>query len=163
MLALRENSGKVGTDRAWLRTAMATPPFVRKVLSVRGTSLASRVALTAAFWWSGIAKLTHFGDAIAEVRHFGLEPAALIATMTIVVQLAGSALVISGCAVWLGAGALAVFTLLATLVAHAFWTVPIADRGAALNTFLEHLGLIGGFVLVTLLTFRNESDRGPQR
>jgi transmembrane protein len=163
MPAVRENNGKVPTGRAWFRTAMATPTFVRNVLCARGTPLASRVALTAAFWWSGIAKLTHFGDAIAEVRHFGLEPAALIATMTVVVQLAGSALVISGCAVWLGAGALAVFTLLATLLAHAFWTVPIASRGATLNTFLEHVGLIGGFVLVTLLTVRNESDRGPQR
>jgi uncharacterized membrane protein YphA (DoxX/SURF4 family) len=163
MPAVRENNGKVHTDRAWLRTMMVTPALVRNVLSARGMPLASRVALTAAFWWSGIAKLTHFGDAIAEVRHFGLEPAALIATMTVVVQLAGSALVISGCAVWLGAGALAVFTLLATLVAHAFWTVPIADRGATLNTFLEHVGLIGGFVLVTLLTVRNEADRAPQR
>jgi uncharacterized membrane protein YphA (DoxX/SURF4 family) len=48
-----------------------------------------------------------------------------------------------------------VFTALATLIAHPFWT--IADpmvRFHERNTFLEHGGLIGGLVLAAILSCR---------
>ena len=71
---------------------------------------------------------------------------------TVVVELGASALLIAGRLVWLAAGALGVFTAIATLIAHAFWTVddPVA-RFHALNTFLEHIGLIGGLALAAIL------------
>jgi uncharacterized membrane protein YphA (DoxX/SURF4 family) len=139
---------------------MDTPAWLRSILLSPATSLLGRVALTAAFWWSGVAKLTHFADAVAEVGELGLEPAGLIAALTIAVQLAGSVLIIVGRAAWLGAGALAVFTLLATLVAHAFWGVPAAERTHELNTFLEHLGLIGGFVLAAVSSVQRTGKKG---
>jgi uncharacterized membrane protein YphA (DoxX/SURF4 family) len=53
---------------------------------------------------------------------------------------------------WLGALGLAVFTLLATGVALRFWELPIGqERFMAANAFFEHLGLIGGFLLVAWL------------
>jgi len=68
------------------------------------------------------------------------------------VQLGGSLLLILGRLGWLAAGALGVFTGLATLIAHPYWTIadPI-ERFHALNTFLEHIGLIGGFMLAAIL------------
>ncbi|HEY0799665.1 MAG TPA: DoxX family protein [Steroidobacteraceae bacterium] len=141
---------------------MQAPIFVRKILDSPATALGARIALTAAFWASGFLKLSDFSGAVAEVRHFGLEPAQFIAAATIVVQLGGSALIILSRAVWLGAGALAVFTLLATLQAHAFWSAPAAVRAQTLNIFLEHIGLIGGFVLVAILATRaSATRRGP--
>ena len=57
--------------------------------------------------------------------------------------------------VWLGAGMLGVFTGLAALTANAFWSMPDGhDRFMATNAFFEHLGLIGGFVLVAILAQR---------
>ncbi len=63
-----------------------------------------------------------------------------------------SILLIAGCFAWLAAGALGVFTAFATLIAHRFWTIddPM-ERFHALNTFLEHLGLIGGLALAAVL------------
>jgi len=78
------------------------------------------------------------------------------------VQIGGSVLVIAGRAVWLGAGALAVFTLLATIIAHAFWSAPAADRALVLNTFLEHIGLIGGFVLTAILMTPPQAERSTR-
>jgi uncharacterized membrane protein YphA (DoxX/SURF4 family) len=45
-----------------------------------------------------------------------------------------------------------VFTAIATLIAHRFWAIddPM-ERFQALNTFLEHIGLIGGLALAAAL------------
>jgi len=48
----------------------------------------------------------------------------------------------------LGALLLAAFTLAATFVANRFWDAPAPERFAMANAFFEHLGLVGGFVLV---------------
>jgi uncharacterized membrane protein YphA (DoxX/SURF4 family) len=47
-----------------------------------------------------------------------------------------------------------VFTALATLIAHPFWTMVGQERFLATNAFFEHLGLIGGFVIAALLAAR---------
>ncbi len=128
-----------------------TPPAIARLVRHPATLTLARVALTSAYWLGGLVKLTDFAGARAEMAHFGLAPTAAYAAATIAVELAGSALVIAGRAVWLGAGMLAVFTVLATLRAHAFWTVVGPERAMAFNAFFEHLGLVAGFVLVTAL------------
>jgi len=129
------------------------PRFIASLLQSPALALLARIALTCAYWWGGAAKALDFVGARAETTHFfGLEHATLLALATIVVELLASALVISGRLAWLGAGALAVFTALATLVAHDFWNVsdPLAHF-QAFNAFLEHIGLIGGLVLAAVL------------
>ena len=132
----------------------ANPGWVDAILDWRWTWPVARVLLTSAFLVSGFTKLFSFGDAVAEQAHFGINPPALFAVLTIVVQLVGSALVISGRWLWLGAGALAVFTALATLIAHPFWEMVGQERFLATNAFFEHLGLIAGFVIAALLAAR---------
>src|SRR5207244_1733919 len=88
-----------------------------------------------------------FSGAVAEVQHFGLAPASTIA-VAIITELCASALVLTGVYRWLGALWLAGFTLMATLVANRFWQLPTPDRFMAENAFFEHLGLVGGFLLM---------------
>jgi len=104
--------------------------------------------LCAAYLQGGVVKATNFASAIDEMRHFGLTPAAPFAAAVIVLELGASALVLSGVYRWLGAIALAAFTLFATFVALRFWQMPQPERFGAENAFLEHLGLVGGFLLV---------------
>lgn len=113
----------------------------------------ARAGLCLAYAYSGIAKLFDFNSAMAEQAHFGLSPPALFAALTIAVQLGGSALILfaRGRFAALGAVALAGFTLAATFVGHPFWREAGVERFADLNAFLEHFGLIGGFLLVALL------------
>ncbi len=140
------------------RAAAGAPRWVLAALHAPGAALAGRVLLTSAYWTSGLQKLFAFDAATAEATALGLPAPTLTAALTILVQLAGSAAVIAaGRWTWLGAGALGVFTLLATLIAHAFWTYPPAEQGRQFTTFMEHLGLIGGLALAALLA---ERDRG---
>ena len=79
---------------------------------------------------------------------FGLRPGWLWAALAIAVEIGGSALVVAGRWVWLGAGGLGVLTAVAMLAANNFWALSGHDRFMALNSFFEHLGLIAGLVLV---------------
>jgi len=107
-----------------------------------------RLLLTLPFWWSGVAKLLDFPSALAEVDHFGLHPPLLYAALVIVVQLGGSILLVAGAWPWLAAGALAAFTLAASVMGHAFWNLPDPQaRFHDMNAFLANLGLIGGLAL----------------
>ena len=139
---------------------MNTPAPIAALLKAPALSILARVLLTLPYWWSGLSKLANLDGALGEAAHFGLKPAWLVVAVTVLVQLGGSILLILGRAGWLAAGALGVFTALATLVAHPFWTVadPM-ERFHALNTFLEHIGLIGGFMLAAILVERDRSAR----
>jgi uncharacterized membrane protein YphA (DoxX/SURF4 family) len=127
---------------------------MERLLESPALALLARTGLTCAFWWGGLAKLLDFAGAQAEAAHFfGAGVALPIAAATIVVELAGSGLLIVGRLQWLGAGALSVFTALATVIAHDFWNAPdAATHFREFNSFLEHLGLIGGLVLAAILS-----------
>lgn len=113
--------------------------------------LLARIGLTSAYWIGGLTKLTDWNGALAEAAHFNLHPPALVAAATILVELGCSALIIARRATWLACGVLAGFTVIATLVAHAFWTMQGQERFFAMNSFFEHLGLVCAFVLLAML------------
>ena len=134
---------------------MSAPAPIARLLGDSRFAILAAMTLTLPYWTSGIAKLLDLSGALGEARHFGLEPAMLTVAATILVQIGGSLLIILGRQAWLGAGALGVFTAIATLIAHPFWQV--ADpmtRFHERNTFLEHIGLIGGLMLAAILRDR---------
>lgn len=106
------------------------------------------LGLTAAYLQGGLVKLTDFAGASAEMAHFGLAPASAMAALVIVLELGASAMILSGVGRWAGALALAGFTLLATLLANRYWEMAGEARFLAANAFYEHLGLVGGFLMV---------------
>jgi uncharacterized membrane protein YphA (DoxX/SURF4 family) len=130
------------------------PAWVSEILHWPWVLFAARLALASAYLLGGITKLLNFPAAIAEQEGVGLRPGWLFAVLTILVELGGSALVLSGIAVWLGAGALGCLTAVAMLKADKFWTKSGKERMAQANTFFEHLGLIGGFVLIAFIYAR---------
>ena len=130
------------------------PAWVSGILHWPWVSFAARLALTSSFLLGGLTKLFNFSAAIAEQEHFGLRPGRLWATVTILVELGCSVLVLSGHAIWLGAGALGCLTAVAMFKADNFWTKSGQERVTQANTFFEHLGLIGGFVLTAFIYAR---------
>lgn len=115
--------------------------------------------LCAAYLQGGLNKAMDFGSAIAEMNHFGVSPAAPMAAAVIVLELGASVLILTGFYRWLGAVALAAFTLFATFVALRFWQMPVGqERFMAANSFFEHLGLVGGFLLVAWHDLRARND-----
>lgn len=122
----------------WVRTAFTSH-------WVHGLGL---LFLCAAYLQGAFDKARDFPSAIAEMQHFGLAPAAPFAVLTIGFEFAASAMVLTGYHRWLGALMLAAFTALANCLADRFWNERDTERRMVANSFFEHWGLVGGFVLV---------------
>ncbi len=135
------------------------PRFVDVILDWRWTGFLGRLALVGAYLLGGVVKLTDFSAAVAEQVHFGMHPPVVWAVLTIAIELIGPLLILSGRLVWLGAGILGVFTVLAAFTANAFWTMLGQERFAATNAFFEHLGLVGGFVLAAMIAEHDQRRR----
>ena len=124
---------------------LARPSFLRGV---------ALLGLCGAYIQGGLVKLLDFEGAMAEMAHFGLQPAAMFAAAVIALELGGSAFVLSGRGRRWAAWSLAAFTLAASLIANPFWSVPGPQRLPLMNAFFEHLGLVAGWVLVACLDVR---------
>ena len=115
------------------------------------------LGLCAAYLQGGFNKLTDFNGAIGEMTHFGLSPAPVFAVLVIVLELGASAMILTGKLRWLGALLLAGFTVMATFLALRYWELPAGpERFGAANSFYEHLGLVGGFLLVAWLDLQKK-------
>lgn len=122
------------------------PPAASRALWTLGL-----LGLCAAYLQGGLNKLADFGGATAEAAHFGLPFPSLTAAATIALELLASAMILTGRWRWLGALALAGFTLAATLLANRYWALPPGqERFLSANAFYEHVGLAGAFLLVAL-------------
>ncbi|QBE66602.1 DoxX family protein [Pseudoduganella lutea] len=117
-----------------------------------------RAVLTLLFWSAGMFGLFNFDAVATEVRELGLPQPALLAGATILLQLGGSLLVITNFRKlgWMGAFALAGFTLLTIPLGHAFWTFPEPRRTAELHIALEHITVIGGLLLAAYHSRRHD-------
>ncbi len=122
--------------------------FITSITATTWFGFLARIVLTSMFWGSGIGKLVDFPAALGEMTHFGLNPPAVFAVATIIVQLVGSLLVILNRWTWLGAGALAVFTLLTIPIAHNFWAMEEPFKTIEFYVVTEHISIIGALMVV---------------
>ncbi|QTC00160.1 DoxX family protein [Alcaligenes sp. SORT26] len=134
--------------------------LIQEILRSRMFYVLATLLLTYIFWWSGLSKIWDFNAAKMEMAHFGLEPQALFAVLTITVQLLGSWLIISASRLaWLGALMLSVFTLSTIPLAHRFWEME------GLQAFLEqalvqdHISVIGGLAVAAALAHARRQAR----
>jgi transmembrane protein len=118
-----------------------------------------RAGLCLVFVYSGVTKLIDFHSGVAEQKQFGMPFPVLFAVITIAVQLGCPTLIFffGGIPGAIGSLTLAGFTLMATFVGHPFWRERGKDHFVDLNSFLEHFGMISGFVLLALI----DLDRVP--
>jgi uncharacterized membrane protein YphA (DoxX/SURF4 family) len=140
---------------------MSAAAFISRVRHAVDTPLLRWLmlpAICAAYIQGGLVKVLDFNGAMAEMTHFGLQPAALFASLVIVLELGASALILTGFYRWLGALALAGFTLAATLMANRFWEMSPPERFTGMNGFFEHIGLAGALLLVALYDLKEHND-----
>jgi uncharacterized membrane protein YphA (DoxX/SURF4 family) len=115
--------------------------------------LIARLCLAAVFLYSGVDKLWHWRSSIEEVKSDGLPWPTAFAGATVFTQLVGGFMVATGFFAWLGALLLAGFTVAATLVGHRFWLRRGSEFAHELTTSLEHVAIVGGLLLLSVLDF----------
>jgi putative oxidoreductase len=113
--------------------------------------LVGRLLLALMFVTSGFGKLANLAGTTAYIAGAGLPAAGLLAFGAGALELvAGIALVVGFKARW-AAIALGVFTLLASVLFHAYWAAPAAQAYVQQLMFMKNLAVAGGMFLVAAL------------
>lgn len=107
------------------------------------------IGLCLPFIFSGVTKLVDFQQAVIEYEKLGIVLPTFAVALTILIQLTGAAMLLFGKGLWSVAGGaqLAVFTVVATIIGHAFWNFDGAIQTAQFNIFIEHLAIACGLLL----------------
>jgi putative oxidoreductase len=134
---------------------MATPSDQSYPLHVAGATsrdiavLIGRVLLVALFFLSGVGKISDFAGTAAYIASKGLPLPALGAAIAIVMEIGVALLVLVGWKARAAALALAVFTVVAAVLFHAYWAD--ADAAARMGDFInfwKNVSIAGGFLMV---------------
>jgi putative oxidoreductase len=112
--------------------------------------LAARLFLADVFLYIGALKLLVWQAAVTEIGQLNVPLPVIAVTATVVVQILGGLAIALGWQVRAAAAALAAFTVIATLIGHPFWAFAGVEFQRQLTTALEHLAIVGGFLLLTV-------------
>jgi putative oxidoreductase len=109
-------------------------------------SLIGRIGLAALFLWSAYGKLVHMDGNVGYMKSFGLPAADLLIWPALLVELAAGAMLLVGWKARWAAIALVLFTLPATFIFHAYWSVPADQAFNAQIHFMKNLAIVGGLL-----------------
>jgi putative oxidoreductase len=110
--------------------------------------LAARILLAQVFIISGVGKIARFAGTAALMAGVGFPAAKVLLALVIALEVGGGLLLIIGWQVRWVALAFCTFTLLATMVFHAFWNSDPASVLNQLNNFMKNFAIIGGMLYV---------------
>ena len=120
-------------------------------------AFAGRFLLALMFVLAGFSKIGGFDGIAGYIGSKGLPLPQLLAVGTIVLELvAGLALLVGLRARW-AALALAAFTVLATVIFHAFWAAPAEQQRVEYLLFIKNVAVVGGLLMVAALGAGNWS------
>ena len=110
--------------------------------------LAGRALMAAMFLVVGVRKIMFFGMSAAYFARLGFPASEFFTGLAIVIEIgAGLALLVGWKTKW-AAWLLALFVLVATLMAHRFWEFDAAQMANQMNHFLKNMAIIGGLAFV---------------
>lgn len=110
--------------------------------------LAGRVLLALIFVISGLGKIPTWNQTAGYMSSRGMPLVPLFLIGAICIEVGGGLSVMLGFRPRIGAAALMVFLVPATLVFHNFWTYPPAEQQVQMAMFLKNLSILGGLLLV---------------
>jgi putative oxidoreductase len=108
----------------------------------------ARLCLASVYLVSGIHKALFFAKARDEFLQARVPATAILLPLTIFLHLIGSAGLISGVYARESALLLALFTLIATIKAHAFWRMTGAERLDCSRIAFANLAIVGGLLIL---------------
>lgn len=111
-------------------------------------SLIGRWLIAYVFLPSGIGKIAGFAGTASYIASKGLPMPEAGAALALAVEVLGGLALVLGFKTRWAAIALAIFTLAAGIIFHNYWAMPADAQMLQKIIFDEHLGLIGGLLLL---------------
>jgi len=109
-------------------------------------SLLARLLMVALFLPAGLSKIGGFEGTVGYIASVGLPLASVGAVVAILVEvLAPLALLVGWRTRW-AALVLAIFTLVATVLFHNFWAMPVEQQFMQQLMFMKNIGVVGGLL-----------------
>jgi putative oxidoreductase len=132
---------------------MASELIRRRVIDYRSTlfeaaDLIGRIGLALLFLWSGYEKLADPSFTVAYMQEYGLPAAHLLMWPALLLELGGGAMLALGWKTRWIAFVLAVYTIAATFIFHAFWSAPADQVMNEQIHFMSNLAIAGGLLLL---------------
>jgi putative oxidoreductase len=112
------------------------------------TNFIGRILIAALFLPAGIAKLTAFDGSVNYFASIGIAMPAIAVVATIIVEVLGSLLLVIGYKTRIIAIGLAIFTLIASVIGHAYWLAPAEQAYVAQLLFYKNIAIIGGLIIL---------------
>ena len=111
-------------------------------------SLIGRVLIALIFAYFGYMKAMNFGGTIGYFAKWGFPLPQVAAALAVIFELGGGILLIIGWKTRWIAWALALYTVVATAVAHRYWTYPPEQTFNQMSHFFKNISLIGGLLYI---------------
>jgi putative oxidoreductase len=110
--------------------------------------LLGRLMITYIFATSGIAKLLDWSGNVQymSTRHLPMIPVLL--GVAVVVELGGSLALVTGYQARLAAFVMAIYTIVLTVLFHAYWSAPATLAGMQETHFRKNLAIAGGLLVL---------------
>ena len=117
--------------------------------SLQNTSaLVGRLLLALLFLPAGLTKIGGFAGTVGYIGSVGLPLPTLGAVLAIVVEVGGGLALLAGFGTRIAALALAVFTLVATFIFHAYWAMPAEQAMMQQLMFFKNIAVVGGLLVL---------------
>jgi putative oxidoreductase len=110
--------------------------------------LVARLLMAAIFVVFGVRKVLAFAGTVAYFTKLGFPAAEVFAVIAIVIEIGGGILLIIGWKTRWVAWLLALFTLIAMLMAHRYWEFDAPQYANQMTHFFKNVAIIGGLLMV---------------
>lgn len=130
-----------------MTTSTASPTPV-PALALAVVAVIARVLLAAMFILAGFSKFGSLEGTAGYIASGGLPFASLLAPLVALLEVVGGLALIVGFQARWAALALALFTLLATVLFHDYWAMPADQQFVQQLMFMKNLSVAGGLLLV---------------
>ncbi len=109
---------------------------------------AGRLLLGLLFLLAGIDKLNAFDGTVGFIASVGLPLPTLAAVLAIAIEIGAGIGLIAGYYARISAAALAIFTIAATLIFHAYWSMPADQQFVQQLLFMKNIAVTGGLLVL---------------
>ena len=110
--------------------------------------LAGRVLVALLFVYFGYMKLMSFGGSVGYFTKWGFPAPQVMAALAVLFELGFGLLLLAGWKTRWMAWALAIYVVIATAVAHRFWTYEAAQAFNQTSHFFKNVSIIGGLLCI---------------